>query len=386
MRKNLLLVALTVAFLATAGLAEAGWNEGVAAYRSGDFATAASEFRAVVEETPDFAGGHFMLGQALMKQNDDAGALNHLRKAYELDSENVSYQIALSQAYLNASRFGDANQLLSRIDPNSLPAKSREAYYEMLGAAAAGSGDTGRALQTFKKQTEVNPGNADAWYRYGTAAFNAGDTATGVSALEKAVNLDGSDRKKVEALSKALVRQARESRGAAKKTAYNKAVSVAENLVSDNPSYENLLFLGEVQLGAAAYQDAVASLKRAAAKNGSAWYPHFYMSQAYTLLSQYDAAASSAQLALERVSSADNRKRIWDTIGFAHEKQKNYDQAIAAYQKAENQTGVQRVSENKRIAEENVQIEDENRQIQEMEAERKRLEEELRDLGGPPRR
>lgn len=385
MRKYLR-VALTVALLATAGLAEAGWEEGVAAFQSGDFATAASEFRTVVEESPDFAGAHFMLGQALLKQNDDAGALNHLRKAYELDSEQVSYQIALAQAYLNTRRFGDANQLLSRIDPNSLPAKSREAYYEMQGAAAAGSGDTGRALQTFKKQTEVNPQNADAWYRYGSAAFNAGDTATGVSALEKAVSLDGADRKKVEALSKALVRQARELRGTAKRTAYNKAVTVAENLVADSPSYENLLFLGEVQLGAAKYQDAVASLKKAAAKNGSAWYPHFYMSQAYTLLSNYDAAASSAQLALERVNSDDNRKRIWDTIGFAHEKQKNYDQAIEAYQKAANSAGVERVSENKRIAQENEEIEDENRQIQQMEEERRRLEEELRDLGGPPRR
>lgn len=385
MRKYLR-VALTVALLATAGLAEAGWDEGVAAYQSGDFATAASEFRTVVEESPDFAGAHFMLGQALLKQNDDAGALNHLRKAYELDGEKVSHQIALAQAYLNTRRFGDANQLLSRIDPNSLPAKSREAYYEMQGAAAAGSGDTGRALQSYKKQTEANPQNADAWYRYGSAAFNAGDTATGVSALERAVSLDGADRKKVEALSKALVRQARELQGTAKKTAYNKAVTVAENLVADNPSYENLLFLGEVQLGAAKYRDAVDSLKQAAAKNGSAWYPHFYMSQAHTLLSNYDAAASSAQLALERVNSDDNRKRIWDTIGFAHEKQKNYDQAIEAYQKAANSAGVERVSENKRIAQENEEIEDENRQIQQMEEERKRLEEELRDLGGPPRR
>ncbi len=385
MRKSLLIITAAVLF-AAAGLAEAGWDEGVAAFRAGKLDTAAQEFQAVVEKTPDFAGGHFMLGQVLLKQNKNPQALEHLRKAFELDASQVSYQMALGQAYLANRRFKDAQQILGRIEVGSLEKQQQVAYYEMLGAAAAGSGDSETALRTFKQQTQANPSDADAWYRYGTAAFNAGDTGAAVSALAKAVSLDGADGKKKEAYAKALVRQARTTQGDAKKTAYLKAVDVADDLAAANASYENLLFLGEVQLGAADYRAAVATLRKAAAKNGSAWYPHYYLSQAYTLLSQYDAAASSAQAALDNVDSADDRRRIWDQIAFAHEKQRNYDEAIEAYMKAGNQKGVDRVQENKRIAAENKEIDSENQEIQQLEEERRRLEEELRDLGGPPRR
>lgn len=385
MRKSLLILTVA-AFLAAAGLAEAGWDEGVAAYQAQNYDTAAKEFQAVVEATPDFAGGQFMLGQVLLKQDKNQQALEHLRKAFELDSGNVSYQMALGSAYLANRRFKDAQQMLSRVDPDSLPKQQQGVYYEMLGAAAAGSGDAETALRTFRQQTQANPNDPDAWYRYGTAAFNAGDTDGAVSALQKAVSLDGNDGKKKEAYAKALVRQARLTRGDAKKAAYARAVKVADDVAAANASYDNLLFLGEVQLGAADYPGAVATLRKAAAKNGSSWYPHYYLSQAYTLLSQYDAAATSAQAALDNVKTAEDRRRIWDQIAFAHEKQKNYDQAIEAYMKAGNQAGAERAQENKRIAAENKDIDKENQEIEDLERERQRLEDELRDLGGPPRR
>lgn len=379
-------IILAIALLVVAGLAEAGWDEGVAAFQAGRYDTAAQEFQAVVEAQPEFAGGQFMLGQVLLKQKKNEAALQHLRKAYELDNGNVSYQMALAQGYLVNRRYSDTVQMLERIDPNKLPANKQEGYYQMLGAAAVATGDTGKALSTYKKIVEQNPNDADAWLKYGTLAYNARQVDTAIRALERAVQLDGNDPEKLTAYAQALVLKARNSQGPLKRSSYNKAVEVAERLVGRNASYDNLLFLGEVQLGAADYQAAVASLKRAAAKNASDWHPYYYMSQAHTLLSQYDAAATTAQTALDKVKTADDRRRIWDQIGFAHEKQKNYDQAIEAYMKANNQAGVQRVTENKRIAEENEQIEEENEKIRQMEEERKRLERELQELEGPPRR
>jgi predicted Zn-dependent protease len=120
MRKSLTILLFAVLFLAS-GIAEAGWEEGVAAFKAGNLDTAAQEFRGVVEKTPDFAGGHFMLGQVLLKQKKNREALESLRKAYELDSAQVSYQMALSQAYLGNNRFSDAAQLLRFINVGSLP-------------------------------------------------------------------------------------------------------------------------------------------------------------------------------------------------------------------------------------------------------------------------
>lgn len=384
--RNLLKISFAAALLLAAGVAQAGWQEGVEAFQNGKLDTAAAEFRQVVEQSPDYAGGHFMLGQVLLKQRDNQEALQHLRKAYELDSGNTSYQLALGQAYVANGRYSDAAQILQRVDAAGLSKKQQSAYYQMLGVAHTQTGDLGAAMAVYEKLTQLDSSDSDAWFRYGTAAFNAGRTDTAVDALERSVQLDGNDPRKRSALAQALVRKARLTQGSQKKRLYSRAVDVAETLAQNDPSYDNLLFLGEVQLGAAQYRQAVSTLAQAASKNGSAWYPHYYMSQAYTLLDAHADAATAAQKALDLVSSADARQRVWDQIGFAQEKQKNFDAAITAYRKAGNQAGVERVSENKRIAEENEEIEQHNEQIEEMEAERERLERELQELGGPPLR
>lgn len=375
-----------VVALAGAGLAEAGWEEGVAAFRANNFQAAATEFAAVVEQQPDYAGGQYMLGITLLKLDRASEALTNLRKAYELDPANRTYQLALGQAYLAAERYGDAAQMLQKVDPGTLPKAQQSEYHQMLAVALSKSGNSDAALGALKKLTETEPNNSDAWYRYGTAAFNAGDTAAGVAALEKAVSLDGANVAKKEALAKALLRQARETQGDRKQAIYDKAVRVAGELATARPNYDNMLLLGELQLGAGKYAEAVATLKKAAASNGASWYPHFYMSQAQTLLADYTAAEASAQKALDLAPGQREQQMVWKQIGFAREKQRDYEGAKEAYRKGGDTQSVARVEQNEQIQEENQQIEQENQRIEEMEAERRRLEEELRELGGPPRR
>lgn len=384
--RKLTYICTIVALLFAAGLAEAGWEEGVAAYKAGNYPVAAQHFQEVVAGSPEFAGGHFMLGQALLKQDKSGEALTHLRKAYELEPSSLGHQMALGQAYLNNRRYGDAAQILRRIDAGSLPQAQQTAYYQMLGVALQKSGDDGGAVDALKRVAAANPQDATAQFAYGSAAFNAGQLNEGIAALEKAVRLDGNDVAKRKAYTQALVRQARLAKGNAKQVAYDRAVDSAEALVAKDGSYDNLLMLGELQLGAKDYAEAVKTLRQATSKSGRDWHPHFYLSQAYTQLDQWSNAATSAQAALERAQDETTRKRVWRQIGFAYEKQKSYEQAMEAYQKAGDNASYSRVAENKRIAEENVGIEAENAEIARMEAERKRLEEELRELEGPPRR
>ena len=386
MRRMTVLTALAAMLLAGAGLAEAGWEEGVKAFQAGNLEQAATEFRGVVEKTPEFAGGHFMLGQVLLKQNKNAEALTHLKKAYELDTAEVGYRFALGQAYLANERWADAVGMLQKIDPSSLDKQKQEAYHQMVAVAFERSGNTELAIEALRKVTETSPKDSDAWYRYGTMLFNSGDVARAVAALETSVNLDGSDARKRGAYAKALVRQARETDGNAKRATYDKAIQAAEALVAEDSSYDNLLLLGEVQLGAAEYRGAVASLKRAAAKDSRDFYPDFYMAQAYTLLGQYGEADTAAQSALSKADTDQQKKMVWRQIGVAKEKLKDYAAAREAYTRAGDSEGVARVARNEQIAQENKAIDQENAQIEEMEAERRRLEEELEELGGPPRR
>ena len=386
MRRMTVLTALVAMVLAGAGLAEAGWEEGVAALQAGKLDQAATEFRGYVADAPDDPKGHFVLGQVLLKQNKNAEALTHLKKAYELDPDQPSYRFYLGQAYINNERWADAVGMLQKLDPSSLDKQKQEQYYSWMAVAFERTGNAEHALEALRKLTETSPKDSDAWYRYGTMLFNDGQVAKAVSALETSVKLDGADARKQGAYAKALVRQARETDGGAKQATYDRAIRAVDALVAADASYDNLLLLGEVQLGASEYRDAVASLKRAAAKKPSDFYPDFYMAQAYTLLGQYSEAETAAQAALSKADTDQHKKMVWRQIGFAKEKMKDYAEAREAYAKAGDAEGVRRVAENQRIAQENQVIEQENAQIEEMEAERRRLEEELEELGGPPRR
>lgn len=375
--------ALVIALLfAGAAGAEAGWEEGVAAFKSGDLEVAASNFEEVVAKQPDWPGGHFMLGQVLLKQHKRKDALEHLKKAYELKPSDVSYQYALGQAYLQNGRYPEAAQVLQKINPASLPKAQQARYQKQLAAALGRSGDSGAALGALKRAAESNPDDAAAWFSYGTAAFNAGQTAVGVSALEKATRLDSGDVAKQKAYASALIRQGRETRGSSKTAIYGKAANAAQKVADNRPTYDHLLLLAEAQLGAKQYDGAVSTLNRAADASGADWLSHYYMAQALTSKGNFSQAESAARRALNSASAASDKKRVWRQIGFVNEKLKRYDEAIGAYNNAGDAAGAARVAENKRIAEENQQIEAENEEIRRLEEERRRLEEELKELPG----
>ncbi len=374
-----LLAALT---LGGATIVEAEWEAGVAAFKAGKLAEAEREFEEVVTKQPDWPGGQFMLGQVHLQQKKYKEALEHLKKAYELKSDDVSYQYALGQAYLHNGRYPEAAQMLRKVNPASLPKAQQANYQTFLAAALDRSGDAGAALGALKKAAEANANDSDAWFAYGTAAFNEGETATGVSALEKAIRLDGNDVTKQQAYAKALIRAGRETRGAEKQDAYGKAVAAAQKVAGASATYDNLLLLAEAQLGAKQYGGAVATLQKAAPKAGNDWLVHYYLAQAQTSEGNFSQAEAAARQALAKASKDADKRRAWSQIGFVNEKLKSYDDAILAYRNAGDAGAVQRVEENKRIASENQAIEEENAELRRLEEERRKLEEELKELPG----
>jgi tetratricopeptide (TPR) repeat protein len=384
MRKIATSILLIVLLLGGAGALEAGWDEGVAAFKAGKLDQAAGEFQEVAAKQPDWPGGHYMLGQVYLKQGKAQEAVAALRKANELDGGNVSYQYALGTAYLKAGRYADAATLLKRINAASLPKEHQATFQQMLAVALDKTGDSSSALDALRKAAQGKPDDSDAWYNYGTAAFNAGDTATGVSALDRAVSLDPGDAEKREAYTKVLIRLGREKAGGAKQDAYGKAVDSGKALVAKSPSFDNLLLLAEAQLGAKEYSGAVDSLTKAAGKNSGAWLPYFYLAQANTALGKFPQAESDARSALSKAASDGDKRRVWGQIGFVNEKLKKYDEAVIAYNNAGDPAGAQRAEENKRIAAENQAIEEQNKEIEELEAQRKKLEQELKGLPGGP--
>ena len=385
--KSVSLVSLVLILAGTASLVEAGWEEGVAAFKAGNFSQAAREFQALVDERPEIYQGHYMLGQVLLKLKRNQEALTHLRKAYELNSGDPAIQIVLGRAYieLDVGRYADAAALLGKIDTSKLPKKQQAAVHQMLAKALEKSGDSDRAIDHLARAVQASPNDASLQYQYGTAVFKAGDTRTAVATLAKAVSLDPRDMAKQQTYAQALVKLGRQSTGSAKRTAYLKAASTAQKVVAANASYDNLMLLAGAQLGAKQYDGALSTLKRATSKRASDWLPQYYMGQAYTQKSQYRSAENSLEQALDKATSNKDKTTVWKQLGFVYEKQKRYEDAKGAYRRADDNPSIARVLENQKTEEYNRQVEADNRKIRELEEEQERIKRELAALpGGPP--
>jgi tetratricopeptide (TPR) repeat protein len=364
--------------------AQAGWEEGVEAFKAKNYTQAAREFETVVRERGDWAGGYLMLGRSQLLLERPADAVATLRKAYDLEPSNLETQLALAQAYLATRRANEAAQLLAKVNPAGVPKERQGLYQQLQAKAAADSGNTDRAADALAKAAAASPNDASIQFNYGVLAFNAGDTNAAVTALERAVRLDPNDPDKQQVLVQALVRQGREAQGNAKDAIYAKAASTARNLVNRSASYENLLLFGETQLGAGQYDAAAATFAQASAKNGAEWLPHFYAGQANTAAGKYPQAESSLKSALARAASGADKARIQRQLGFVYEKQRDFDQAKVAYRTAGDEASVQRVEENEKIAAHNEQAEAEAKNLAELKRQQEELRKRLQEQGGTP--
>ncbi|MDY7093456.1 MAG: tetratricopeptide repeat protein [Acidobacteriota bacterium] len=386
MRNKLTALLVATLVLGAPSLLRADWETGVAAFKSGNYTAAAQEFQTITEQHKDWPDGYFMLGQALNKLNRKQDALNAFRQAYDLKPNDTRYQLQLGNSYVQNNRFRDAASLLTKIDEGSLSGSQKQIYHKLLAVSLDKTGQAGAALDALAKAARSNPNDASVQYNYGAAAFNAGRTADAVNALEKAVRLDGRDTTKRRAYVDALMRSGRETRGSGKLGVYAKAADAAKALVAADPSYDNLMKLGEAQLGAKQYTEAVQSFNQAASKKSNEWIPHFYIGQASTARQEYTKAEQALKQALQKSPPAKDRQRVQKQLGFVYEKQKRYDEAIDFYNQAGDAAGAQRARENRDINAHNREAEAEQREYEELKAAEERLKKELEELGTEPPR
>jgi len=372
---------VATALLLTSSIVFADYQTGVKAFQSGDFSSAVSAFRAVTEDQPDWPGGHMMLGWSYLRLNKNNEAMAALQKAYDLDSANPAIQMRLGEAYISAGRYADAVGFLSKINAASLPKEQQGVLSQMRAVALTKSGQGDRAVEEFRKAIAANPNDASLHYQHGTTALNAGQLDTAVQSLEKAVQLDGSDVNKKLALAKAAIKAGRMNKSN-KSAYYSKAVSAASAAVNQSGTYDNIMLLGEAQLGAKNYVGASSTFQRAATSNANDWLPHYYIGTAQTATGSYSGAESALKTALSKSPSSSDQAKIWKALGFVYEKQKNYAEAKSAYQQGGDPAGVQRVQQNQETDKFNRDVDQENRKIQELEEEKRKLEEELKNLPG----
>jgi tetratricopeptide (TPR) repeat protein len=379
-----------LSLLLTASLATAGYEEGVAAFKAGNFAQAVAEFQQFVEERPDQHAGYQMLGLSLLSARRPAEAVAPLEKALELKGENPADRLYLGRALHLSGKHRESISALSQLSIGSLPAKNQSQVYQMRSASYARLGNTGSAAADLGRVADLNPNDAKARFDYGQMLHNDAQLDPAIAAYERAISMDGSQAEWKRVLVNALKVKGRRTQGSAKTGVYRKAEDVARSLVGASPSFDNLLLLGEVQLGAKNYDSAASTFQQGISKKSNDWHAHFYLGQAYGSLERYSDAEGPLNTALPLASDEADKKQILDYLGFVLSKQNKYEPAISAYERAGNAAGAARVRENQQIAQENREADEFNENIAELERQREKLIKQLEGVPGatnepPPR-
>ncbi len=389
-RRSVLALATACALLG-ASVASAGWDEGVAAFRAGNYAQAIAEFQQFVEERTDeeaLVVGYQMLAQSLLRGGKAKESVAAFQKHLELKPGDVGSQIGLGKAHYQSGMPRDCVAALNRLNIGSLRKPHQIQVYQMRSASQARLGNTRGAAADLGKVADLK-GDAKSRFEYGRMLQNDAQLDPAIKAYERAVSMDGGQAEWKKTLVNALKIKGRSTQGSGKTAIYARAESVARSLVGSSPSFENVLLLGEVQLGAKNYEAAASTFKQAISKKGNDWHAHFYLGQAYTALERFSDAEGPLNTALG-LASGDDEAQIWKQLGFVFEKQKKYELSIDAYQKGNDPAGVARVRENQRIEQENREADEHNKNIEELERTREELRRQLEELPGaandPPRR
>lgn len=126
------------ALLLFAGRASADADQAQAWFRAGRYLEAAAEYQSLVERSPGWHYGWFMLGQCLLKLERPADAEPAFRRALAISGERAEYYYGLAVALRDGAKPGPAIEVLSIAEPFARDPRSRFAILFLRGTTLAG--------------------------------------------------------------------------------------------------------------------------------------------------------------------------------------------------------------------------------------------------------
>lgn len=166
--------------------AERHYRQGLMNQRDGDLRAAALEYRAAIQEYPDYFDARYRLASLLLDQKGYAEAIAQLRQAALLKPDNADVRNDLGFAY---KKNGDAKAAEAeyreaiRINPKLASA------YSNLGNLLYARRDYTGAIQEYRAALKLQPGNADIHMNLGTVLDVTGRSEEAINSYKEAIKL-----------------------------------------------------------------------------------------------------------------------------------------------------------------------------------------------------
>jgi Flp pilus assembly protein TadD len=162
-------------------------RSGVAAYNSGDLATAAAKLTEAVRNDPDDAVALDHLGQVLVRSGKAREAIQYFDRAIALNQSEWKYRFNRARAFSELQDWSLA--VAGYQDAVRLFPSDYVTHFNLAKAREAG-GDLTGAIESYGKAVELAPGQADFHLWYGRALDRAGRSKDAVAAYKQFLELE----------------------------------------------------------------------------------------------------------------------------------------------------------------------------------------------------
>jgi len=156
------------------------------AYKVGDYRAARTLFKAFVDNTPEDAHGHYMLGLSSWKSGDFTGAEQAFDRAIALDPTFAKSYFNKARVLLDLKRAPEALEVIAK--GRAIDSTSSEVA-RLTARAQAESGDVAAAMATYKDLLVTNENDAWGLNNLGMLMLTSGDKQGALGSFARAAQL-----------------------------------------------------------------------------------------------------------------------------------------------------------------------------------------------------
>jgi len=346
-------------------------DQGLSHFKSGKYAEAAAEFQTLVDGSPGYDYGYFMLGLSLLKMGKFSDAENNIVKAIELNGDKFEYHNGLATVYFERKSYARAIAALKTAEPLASNDQYKYVLYSMRGNCYAALEKWGDAVNDLEKAKAINATKASVLVTLGQSYYKLGYFDKAAAVFRQAVKVVPNDTSTTQLLAESLINLGAEATSDSTKSGlYKEALSYAEKVQQAKPSsYEASNLVGRASLGAKNYPKAEQAFRKVLAQKSDYCYAMANLGKTYIAQQKW---GDAEQILKEATACAPRMAVVQESLGFSLQKQGRLDEAIQAYERAYEIKPSQTVRNAINICKQNIEVAQHNESV--AETERKQAE------------
>jgi len=327
------LVAALALVAGAAAWANEDLNQGLEYFKTGKYAEAAAKFQAMVDSSPSYDFGYYMLGLSYMQLGKPKDAEAPLLKAIQINGSKFEYHHGLAKSYLERRDPARAVATLRAAEHLATAERQKLPLYSLRGFAYVALEKWPEAAADLERAKAINP-QASILVLLGRAYMSLGYADRATPVFRQAAQATPHDAVTNELLAQALLDMgAAAPDDASKKTLYAEALQVAERVVKLKPNeYQSYNLVGRAALGAQDYAKAEQSFRRVLAQKPDYCWAMANLGKTYLAEGRW---AEAEAILTDATICAPRLVVAFESLGFARQRQAKLSQAIEAYESAQ---------------------------------------------------